>query len=161
MSFHLFKSGIALIGAFALSLQAGPANPSEKRTSFEMTISLPSPQMHVGEQVVVDTVTSNSTDREVYAGQGQGGIALELLNANGVDIGRHAMGNYRENQAESPVISSGRQALRPGYRREITFRWKPDPGYLVPGVYKLRVYRRDVGAGITVYSNTVALTVLR
>jgi hypothetical protein len=160
MSFYLIKGGITLICAFALSLQTGPAPQSEKPKSFEMTISMPSQQTHVGEQVVVNIVTSNSTEREVYAGQGRGGIALELLDANGVDIGRHVMGNYRENQAESPVISSGRQALRPGYKREITFRWKPDPGYLVPGIYKLRVYRRDVGAGITVYSNTMTLTVL-
>jgi hypothetical protein len=161
MSMHLTKSGIALIGAFVLSLQTGPATPSEKPKSFEMTISLPSQQMHVGEQVVVDTVTSNPTDHEVYAGEGRrGGIALELFDASGMDIGRHVMGNYKEDQEESPVILSSRQRLRPGYRGEVTFRWKPDAGYLVPGVYKLRVYRRDLGADINVYSNTVTLTVL-
>jgi hypothetical protein len=160
MSIHFYNSGIALVTAFALFLQAGSATQLERPKSFEMTISLPSPQMHIGEEVVVDTVTSNPTDHILYAGQGRGGIALELLDAKGVDVGRRAMGNYREDQVESSVISTGRQSLRPGYKREITFRWKPDPGSLIPGVYKLRVYRRDVGAGITVYSNTAILTVL-
>jgi hypothetical protein len=160
MSIHFYNSGIALVTAFAFFLQAGSTTQLENPKSFEMTISLPSPQMHIDEEVVVTTVISNPTDHVLYAGQGRGGIAMELLDANGVDVGRRAMGNYKKDQLESPVISSGRQALRAGYKREITFRWKPDPGSLIPGVYKLRVYRRDMGAGITVYSNSATLTVI-
>jgi hypothetical protein len=161
MSFRLFDGKAAVISVMALFLHGIPSVSQEAPKSFEMTISLPMRQMAVGQELLVDVVTSNPTSHVVDAGEGAGGIALELLDGRGVDIGRHAMGNYKPNQEDLPVISNIRQqALRPGYIRKNTLRWKPDPGYLIPGSYKLRVYRRDMGTGTEVYSNTVTLVVV-
>lgn len=160
MSFQRSKSGIALVSATALFLLGGRAAQPQKPASFNIAISLPAKEIHVGDPVVVDTVTSNPSDHVVYGGEGPGGYGMELLDAKGKDIGRHAMGNFKEGQDDPPVLSNRRETIRPGDTRNITFRWKPDAGYVTPGVYKLRVYRHDVGANVEIYSNTVVLTVV-
>lgn len=160
MSFRWSKCGIALLSATTLFLLGSRVAQPQKPASFEIAISLPAKEIHVGDAIVVDTVTSNPTDHVVYGGEGPGGYGLELLDAKGKDVGRHAMGNFKEEQADLPVLSNRRQTMRPGHTRKITFRWKPDPGYVTPGVYKVRVYRRDVGANIDIYSNTVMLTIV-
>jgi len=39
-------------------------------------------------------------------------------------------------------------------------RFKPVPGHVLPGVYKLKVHQRDMKSNADVYSNTVELTVI-
>jgi hypothetical protein len=50
--------------------------------------------------------------------------------------------------------------LEPGDYQEGIWHLHPEPGYLMPGVYKLRVHRRDITDGLEVYSNTVTLNVV-
>lgn len=158
----LFNGSIALAVAFSFFLQTSPTTKPQETKSFDIAISLPSSAIHEGEEIVVDTTFSNPTDHEIHVGEGSnGGVAMELIGANGTDIGRHAMGDYQKDQEDLPVIATTRQTFRPGYKRKFTIRWKPDPGYVVPGTYRLRVYRRDLEANRDVYSNAVTLTVIR
>jgi len=148
--------GLAIVLSFYSYLNAIAQNA----TTFEITVSLPSPTMHVGEDLVFETITSNRTDHVVWAGEGYGaGISVELLNEKGEDIGKHAMGGA-EDEPVVVIHSSNKVSLRPGSSQKFTVRYKPEPGYLVPGVYKLRLYRRDMSSRAEVYSNTVVLTVV-
>jgi hypothetical protein len=132
-------------------------------TTFVLTASLPAPTMRMGDDLVVVVITSNPTDHTVYAGEGLGGgLAVELLNEKGDDIGLYAMGiPGGKIQEPGGILTSSKEALRPGSKQHFTWRFKPEPGYLVPGVYKLRVHQRDVTSKADVYSNTVVLTVIR
>jgi hypothetical protein len=135
---------------------------TENPTTFELTASLPAATIHVGDDLVLDVITSNPTDHVVYAGEGAGaGLAVELLNGKGDDIGLHAMGipGGKIQQPEATFMTS-RRAFRPGSKEHFTWRFKPEPGYLLPGAYKLRVYQRDMKSKLDVYSNQVVITVV-
>jgi hypothetical protein len=135
----------SVFGIATTSIRSQGTNPK----TFVMTISLPSPSMHVGDKLVFKLVTTNPTDSVIYAGQGsRGGPGIELINEKGEDIGVHAEGGI----SKQPPQAGGSWTLM--------WQDKPEPGYLVPGVYKLRVHRRDVGSGTVVYSNFVMLTVV-
>jgi hypothetical protein len=124
-----------------------------------LTVSLPASTMHVGEDLVIRVITSNATDQIAYAGEGYGvGVAVELLNASGEDIGWHAMGG--KGVEPTVVLHSNKLAIRPHSKDDFTWRFKPEPGYIVPGVYKLRMHRLDMKSKVDVYSNTVTLTVI-
>jgi hypothetical protein len=136
-----------------------PTVAQQKPATFEMTASLPKPTIHVGEDLVVQVITSNPTDGNVLAGSGYGGgVSVDLLNNKGEDIGMHAMGGM----GVEPVVTlhTNKLVLRPHSKDDFTWRFKPEPGFLVPGIYKLRVHRRDGKSGTEVYSNTVELTVI-
>jgi hypothetical protein len=106
-------------------------------------------------------ITSNPTDHIVYAGQGRkGGPEVELLNSKGEDIGVHSMGGVSKHPESGFVLGINRDAMGPGTHTRDIWHLKPEPGYLLPGVYTLRVHRRDVGADTEVYSNAVTLTVI-
>jgi hypothetical protein len=144
-----------------LQCSSATAQSTPNNGTFDLLVSLSSATMHVDDELVADVVLSNPTDKVVTAGQGSGGLALELVNDKGVDVGRHAMGNYREGEDENPIgLGPTQLSLRPGFKRKFAFRWKPAPGYVTPGRYKLRVYLRDIGAAAWIYSNAVVLTVV-
>jgi hypothetical protein len=106
-------------------------------------------------------ITSNPTDHIVYAGQGRGGgPEVELLNDKGEDIGVHAVGGVSKRPDSGVVLGPWREAIGPGTHTRDIWPLKPEPGYLAPGVYKLRIHRRDVKLGTEVYSNAVTLTVI-
>jgi hypothetical protein len=130
-----------------------------KPTTFEMTVSLPSPTLHVGDRLEIQVVTKNRTNHVVYAGSGLGGgLIVELINEKGEDIGVHAMGGV--SQRPAIFLHTGREGLQSGGSWTLTWYFHPESGYLVSGTYKLRVHRRDVGSSIEVYSNAVNLTVI-
>jgi len=131
--------------------------------TFTMTISLPAPTIHVGEIPVIDEITENKTNRLVYAGWGEGGPLVELINSKGEDVSLHVLGNERkdtDNYLRPPV-----ERLQPGYHNRGLWHIRTEQGYLVPGVYKLRIHRLaiingDIKSRVEVYSNTVTLTVV-
>jgi hypothetical protein len=129
--------------------------------TFVITISLSSTTIHVGEGPVITMITSNPTDHIVYAGQGlEGGPAVELLNEKGEDIGVHAVGGMSKHPDSGFVLGINNDAMGPRTHTRAVWPLKPEPGYLAPGVYRLRVHRRDVKLGIEVYSNALTLTVV-
>src|SRR5271170_4225240 len=82
------------IAPAAVLLLWNPASiGAETPTTFVLTVSLPTSTMHVGEDLVVEETLSNPTDHIVVAGEGgRIGLAVELINEKGDDIGLHAMG---------------------------------------------------------------------
>ena len=103
----------------------------------------------------------NPTDHRVVAGAGsRGGEIVELINDKGVDIGLHVMGNGTKQSEPDLIGGPTSQRLEPGYHSHGIWPLHPEPGYLTPGLYKLRVHRLDVKSGAEVYSNTVTLTVV-
>lgn len=87
---------------------------------------------------------------------------MELLNEKNVDIGLLAMGiPGGKIQEPAGILTSSKEVLRPGSNEHFTWRLKPADGYVVPGVYRLRVHQRDMTAKSDVYSNRVVLTVTR
>jgi hypothetical protein len=140
------RCGKLMAAAAILMLWSGEVIAQQKVTTFELRASLPKPTIHIGEDLVVEVITSNPTDHIIYAGVGPaGGVDMELLNNKGEDIGQHAMGNAAgvEGRDSGVVLYSHTLSLRPGTNQDSTWRFKPEPGYLVPGVYRLRVHRRD------------------
>jgi hypothetical protein len=146
-----------------LILWSGEVMAQQKAATFELTASLPKSTIHLGEDLVVEVITSNPTDHIVYAvNGGAGSVDMELLNDKGEDIGQHAMGNAAgvKGRDSGVVLYSRTLSLRPGTKQDLTWRFKPEPGYLVPGVYRLRVHRRDARSQVELYSNTIDLTVV-
>jgi len=131
--------------------------------TFTITISLVKPTIHVGEVPVIDEITENKTSRLVYAGWGEGGSVVELINSRGEDISLHVIGNERkdtDNYLRPPA-----KRLEPGYHNRGLWHIRTEQGYLVPGVYKLRIHRLafingDIKSSVEIYSNTVTLTVV-
>ncbi len=156
-------SGGGVLGAVTVMLLTWTlAAAADKPETFTLTLPLPSPTMHVGDDLVFEVITSNSTDQVLFAAQGgTGGLRVELLNGKGEDVGLYAMG-IRNGKIEAPggYFSASRLILRPGSKDNFTWRFKPVPGYLVPGLYKFRVRQREIKSGSDVYSNEVDLTVL-
>jgi hypothetical protein len=140
MGFHFNNKlkSVMLAAVFLLSIlaPAAPANPA----TFVLTVSLPAPTMHVGDDLVLDVITTNPTDHVVYAGEGVGaGLLVELLNEKGDDIGLRAMGAPGGKIPQhGGTLSNTRKAFRPGSKDHFTWRFKPELGYVVPGVYRLR-----------------------
>jgi len=136
----------------------------QEKPEIVLTASLPKPTMHEGDDLLVDVITSNPTDHIVYAGSGYGaGVAIELLNDKGKNVGPHAMGRSSSDNAEEEpvaVLHNSRVGLRPNSKQEFTWHFRPEVGYLVPGIYKLRAHRLDIKSHTQVYSNTVVLTVI-
>jgi hypothetical protein len=152
---HLALAAILL--SFRWMVAAQQTHPE----TFVITISLSAPTIHVGEGPVITMITSNPTDHVVYAGQGRGGGPdVELMNDKGEDIGVHAMGGVRTNLDSEAVMGPFSEAIGPGRHTRDIWPLKPEPGYLVPGVYKLRIHRRDAKAGTDVYSNAVTFNVI-
>lgn len=161
MNAHFYRSPRLIAVAVILALCALNSGATEKTGTFVLTLSLPNPTMRMGDDLLVDVITSNPTDHVVYAGEGPHvGLAVELLNGHGEDIGLHAMGGDKTNgQGYNAVFMSFRRALKPGIKFKQEYRFKPEQGYLVPGTYKARVYQRDLNSNADVYSNQVVLTV--
>lgn len=132
-------------------------------STFSISVSLPSPSMRIGEQIVIDTITSNLTDHDVYAGNGRGvGPGIELLDSNGKDVGLCAMGTSIDKLDKEPavVLISNRVPLEPGKVLKFTLRFRPTSNCLIPGTYQLRVHRRDMVTRTDVYSNTAVFVVV-
>ena len=146
---------LRILAAAFLVLGNWPLLAAEAPTTFVLMVSVPVPHIHVGEELVLKEVLSNPTDHIVVA---KVGVAVELLDEKGNDVGIHAIGGKRD----EPSIDFGptKQPLRPGSSDEFTWRFKPEPGYLLPGVYKLRIHDRDMQSKAEIYSNTVQLTVV-
>lgn len=151
---------LAFVGGLSLLVWKSAAQQMPAKT-FDLKISLAESSIHTGDRPMIKVITSNSTDHIVYASEGcGGGMGAELINSAGEDIGLHAMGGGETCKHPAFILTGSREALRPG--TVYTFMWhlKPEPGYLVPGAYKLRVYRRDVTSGDEVFSNRVTLAIL-
>lgn len=161
MNINWLRFGRQVALASAFSLLGWSATAQTTSGTFVIKISLSAPTIHVGEGPVITMITSNPTDHIVYAGQGRGGgPEVELLNDKGEDIGVHAVGGVSKRPDSGFVLGINHDAMGPGTHTRAIWPLKPEPGYLVPGVYKLRIHRRDVKAGADVYSNTVTLTVV-
>ena len=155
MRFSLVKHVKLIVPGLFIVLCNWPLPAAEPPATFVLTISLPTPNIHPGEELVIKEILSNPTDHVVVA---KTGLTVELLDEKGNDVGIHATGGKRE--APSVYFAPTKVALRPGSRNEFTWRFKPEPGYLTPGVYKLRIHDRDMKSQAEVYSNAVELTVI-
>jgi hypothetical protein len=130
-------------------------------TTFVITIALPKPTIHVGDGLAISVTTSNPTDHVVKLGEGlNGGIEVEALNEKAEDVGPHISGSASANRIPRPNFGPTESAIRPGRKQSLLWPLKPDPKYLIPGTYRVRVHNRDMATGAEVYSNSVTLTVL-
>jgi hypothetical protein len=154
---QIFLATIFLFfGWFAIAQQT-PAD------TFTVTISLSAPTIHVGEVPVIEEITENKTNHLVYAGWGEGGPLVELINEKGEDISLHVLGNERkdtDNYLRPPV-----KRLEPGYHNRGLWHIRTEQGSLAPGIYKLRIHRLavingDIKSRVEVYSNAVTLNVV-
>jgi len=124
---------------------------------------LETPTIHVGEVPVITETTENKANHLVYAGWAEGGPLIELVNNKGENISLHVLGNARKDT--DIYLRPPEKKFEPGYHNRGPWRIRMEPGYLVPGEYKLRTHRLDfkngdIKAGTEVYSNTVTLTVV-
>jgi hypothetical protein len=157
-----FREDLRFVALLAISLLwTLTSSAAENPTTFTLAVSLHSSIVHVGDDLVLEVITFNTTDHKVFAAQGGlGGLALELLNEKSIDIGLLAMGiPGGKIQEPAGVLASSKEVLRPGSKEHFTWRFKPAAGYVLPGVYKLRVHQRDLTSKTDVYSNMVVLTV--
>jgi hypothetical protein len=149
--------GVVLLCMFSYLSYA--AEPQLK--TFVITVSVPNPKIHVGDNVVVQAVTSNPTDHVVHAGEGRGGgVGLEIRNSDGVDVGSQARGIPKKDQDPPFILGPTKKMLAPGDTDKFTWNFKPEAGSLGPGVYTIQVHRYDVKLHLNVLSNAVTLTVL-
>jgi hypothetical protein len=130
--------------------------------TFAITISLGTSTIHAGELPVITEITENKTNHLVYAGWGEGGPVVELINSQGEDISLHILGNERKDT--DSYLRPTAERLKPGYYNRNQWRIRTEQGYLVPGIYRLRIHRLtfingDVNSRAEVYSNPVTLTV--
>jgi hypothetical protein len=156
--YRKFITVLAMLVSLSLTSVA-----AEKVETFVLTVSLPATTIHEGDLIVMDVTTTNPTDHVVVAAEGRrGGLGIELMNEKGDDIGLAAMGISESGNHDEPagVLTSSKMILRPGSKDHFIWHFKPKTGYVVPGVYKLRVHQRDVTSRVIVYSNTVVLTVI-
>jgi hypothetical protein len=119
--------------------------------------------MHVGEVPIIDEITDNKTNHLVYAGWGDGGAIVELINSKGEDISAHVLGNERKDT--DSYLRPAVERLEPGYHNRGMWHIRVEQGYLGPGAYKLRIHRLGFKDGYfksraEVYSNAVTLTVV-
>ena len=148
---------LAFVSAWRSNAQSVPND------TFTITISLVAPTIHVGEVPVVDEITDNKTSHLVYAGWGEGGPVVELINSKGEDVSLHILGNERkdtDNYLRPPA-----KRLEPGYHKQALWHIRAEQGYLTPGIYKVRIHRLafingEIESRVEVYSNTVTLTVV-
>ena len=70
------------------------------------------------------------------------------------------MGGKKSEDTDYPVLASTLLELLPNSSEVFTWQFRPEPGYLAAGVYKLRVHCTDPFLHQEVYSNSVALTVV-
>jgi hypothetical protein len=156
---HRFR--IIAIGAVALWLVCANNAQQSLADSFVITISLPKSSVHVGGDLEIGLVFSNPTVHIVTMDEGQnGGMDIEALNEKGDNIGPYISGSANANRIPRSNFMLNRSTLRPGHKQTFVWDLKPDPKYLIPGTYKLRIHNRDLDKGSEVYSNSVILTVL-
>jgi hypothetical protein len=62
---------------------------SVSNDTFAITISLQAATIHIGELPAIKEITENKTNHLVYAGLGEGGPVVELINNKGEDISLH------------------------------------------------------------------------
>jgi hypothetical protein len=146
---------------FLISCLSCAAEPQPN--TFVITVSLPKPTIHVGDNLVVEAITSNPTDHVVHAGEGRGGgVGLEIWNSDGTDINAKVRGiSKKSNDQDQPfTLAPTKKLMGPGTTDKFIWNFKPEAGSLGPGVYKIRVHRYDMKLRLRVLSNTVTLTVL-
>ena len=136
---------------------------SASTDTFTITITLLTPTTHVGEIPVIKEITENKTNHLVYAGLGEGGPVVELINNNGEDISSHVLGNERKDT--DSYLRPSTESLEPGYHNRGLWHMRTEKGYLASGIYKLRIHRLafingDIKSRVEIYSNTVTLTVV-
>jgi len=155
---------MTLVCAFAF-VSGGESNAqSVPNDTFTITITLQAPTIHIGELPAIKEITENKTSHLVYAGLGEGGPVVELINNKGEDISLHVLGNERKDT--DSYLRPPLERLEPGYHnRGRLWHIRTEQGYLVPGIYKVRIHRLafingDIESRVEVYSNTVALTVV-
>jgi len=133
----------------------------EPPATFVIKISLPESTIHVGDGLAISVIESNPTDHAVKVGEGfNGGIEVEALSEKGEDIGPHVSGSANRKRTPQPNFGPLWLALSPGRKRSFVWPLKPDPKYLIPGTYRVRVHNRDMTTSVDVYSNLIILTVL-
>jgi hypothetical protein len=147
----------AFVSGWRSNAQSAPED------TFTISISLQAPTIHVGEVPVVEEITENNTNHFVYAGWGEGGPLVELINNKGEDISLHVLGNERKDTGI--YLRPTTKRLEPGYHNRGPWHIRMEQGYLIPGVYKLRIHRLDfkngdIRSSAEIYSNTVTLTVV-
>jgi hypothetical protein len=127
-----------------------------------LVISLPTSTIYVADDLMIKVVSSNPTDHVVRRGEGQnGGMDLEAVNEKGENIGPQVSGSANISRVPRPNFGSVVSSMKPGHKQSIEWSLRPDPKYLVPGTYKLRVHNRDATTGVEIYSNAVTLTVVQ
>jgi hypothetical protein len=151
-------SALAIMSGWRSNAQSLPSG------TFTITISLIATTIHAGEIPVVEEITDNKTTHPVYAGWCEGGPLLDLITDKGEDISLHIIGNKRTEDTDC-MLRPPEMKLESGYHNRGLWHIRTEQGYLVPGVYKLRIHRLDfregdIKSGTEVYSNTVTLTVV-
>jgi hypothetical protein len=152
LTLPLYAALIAVVPFMGPSAAAQQNTPS----TLQIVISLPISTIHVNEDPLIRITISNPTDHIVWASDV---ISVEIVNDKGDDVAPRAMGGDKHPDSGF-VLSAKRQGIRPNSKSSFNWPAGLEPASLVPGIYKVRVHKRDETSKTEVYSNTVTLTVL-
>jgi hypothetical protein len=71
-----FREGRRLVALLAISLLwTMTLSAAENPTTFTLAVSLHASTVHVGDDLVLEVITSNPTDHKVFAAQGERGAS--------------------------------------------------------------------------------------
>jgi hypothetical protein len=131
----------------------------QEQASLSVKISLRNSTLHAGDALLIDVVTTNLTDHIIRVG----GIKVEAIDKKGKDWGPHIWGDLKDRSIDSSaeVLHTATQPLLPGHPVKAIMNLHPDYELLAPGVYRLRVYRREAKSAVETNSNSVELTIDR
>jgi hypothetical protein len=156
MNINRQRLGLHIVLACVVPLFVSSAVAQQTTSgTFVITVSLPLPIIHTGEEPLIKMTVANPTSSTVH---GAKEYKVEILNESGSDIAPSAMG-LKERPA--PMVGDGsRFTLSPGIVSRITWHLPLEPGYLAPGVYKLRVCKLAIASQTDICSKAVTLTVV-
>jgi hypothetical protein len=138
-------------------LYSQPALFAQEQATIAVKISLPTPTLHAGGALVIDMSTTNLTDHDVLISP----FEVEALNSRGQDLGDQMAGVSEAEKRDEPteVLRSAVTRIPPHRTGKIRLSLHPSYDSLTPGVYRVRLYRRDLKSKVTAYSNSVEVAV--
>src|ERR1700753_747888 len=146
---HVNRKGLSRVVVTVALLCSHISSFAQVQATFAVKMLLRTRRIHVGDALVIDMTTTNMADHEVLISP----FTLEALNSRGQDLGDQVAGVGAADKGDkhASVLRSGSATrIQPQHTTQIRLTLHPTYDALPPGVYRLRLYRRDRRSHIAV-----------